>query len=205
MMSEQTPQPDSSTPSARPTSASRRRLLRAGVGASPAILTFVSAPVRATYSVKTASAFGSMTTGVSHTHSTVPSSGCKPGWWAKDSNWSAWPASCKTSSGGPKLFRDVFSDYGSYGAKTLKECLKLASDTGMDGVVKHCCAAYLNAASGKVPATLCSTFAAKDIWTSYTTRGHYVPTAGVKWFSDSCVPAGTGGINPWLRSTMPYG
>jgi hypothetical protein len=184
-------------------SASRRRLLQAGLGASPAILTLVSAPVRAGYAhAKTASAFGSVTTAVSHTHAMLPTSGRKPSWWASCS-MSEWPSSCKTSGGAPKRFRDVFTDFGHYGSKTLKECLQLGASTGMDGVAKHCVAAYLNAATNRVPAVLCSTQAAKDIWIAYTTRGYFEPTAGVKWFADSCTPAGVGGINPWLITTMP--
>jgi hypothetical protein len=116
----------------------------------------------------------------------------------------SWPAACKDASGNPKKFKDCFSDHATYGNLTLKQCLALSNDSGMDGMVKHLCAAYLNAASGKTPAKLCSTQYAKDMWTGYVSRGYHEPTAGIKWFSDSCNPSGNGGITPWLKTTMPY-
>lgn len=188
---------------AAPPSASRRRLLQAGIGASPAILTLVSNPVRATYTTTPASSFASVNTSRPGTH--VVTNGCKPSYWV-NCGMAQWPAACKDAAGNPKKFKDLFSDYGTYGSKTLIQCLQLGPNSGMDGVVKHVCAAYLNAASGKVPSSICSTQTAKDIWQSYSGgKGYYEPTAGVKWFADSCDPSGNGGINPWLKTTMPAG
>ena len=70
--------------------------------------------------------------------------------------------------------------------------------------MKHLCAAYLNAASGKTPATLCSMGFVQTMWADYNSKGYYEPTAGIQWRSDSCTPAGNGGCTPWLKTTMPY-
>lgn len=185
----------------QPRSATRRRLLKGGAAVTPAILTLVSSPVRATYYTTPASSFASINT--SRPRTTHTTSGCKPSWWVGCS-LSSWPASCKTSSGTPKLFKDCFADHATYGNKTLKECMQLSSDTGSDGLVKHLCAAYLNHASGKTPGEICSTSIAKNMWTSYTSKGYYEPTAGIRWYTDSCTPTGNGGCIPWLKTTMPY-
>lgn len=200
----QSPESSPKSTSGQPKSSSRRRLLQAGLGASPAILTLVSSPVRATYYTTPASSFASINTSRPH-GGQHPTNGCKPSWWVNCA-MSGWPASCKDLNNNPKKFKDCFSDYGTYGNKTLKECMQLASDIGTDGVVKHLCAAYLNAASGKTPAAVCSTDIAKDIWACYSAgQGYYEPSAGVRWYADSCDPAGNGGITPWLKTTMPYG
>lgn len=185
-----------------PRSVSRRRLLQGSAAAAPGILTLVSTPVRATYYTTPASSFASINS--SRPRDTHTVGGCKPSWWVNCS-LSSWPASCKDSYGNPKKFKDCFADHATYGSKTLKQCLQLPYDTGMDGMVKHLCAAYLNAASGKVPYEVCSMPYARGIWSTYMSRGYHEPTAGVKWYADSCSPAGNGGVTPWLKTTMPYG
>lgn len=194
---------DASKPSDQnaPRSAARRRLLQGGAAAAPAILTFVSAPVRATYYTTPASSFASINTSrPKDTHST---SGCKPAWWC-GYQVKYWPNSCRTNST-PKKFKEIFGDHSTYGEKTLKECMQLAYDTGTDGMAKHLCAAFLNAESMRTPSVICSSFMVKDIWNSYKFKGYFEPTAGVKWFCDSCEPSGNGGITPWLKTTMPAG
>lgn len=186
---------------AAPRSVSRRRLLQGSAAAAPAILTLVSTPVRATYYTSPASSFASINT--SRPRNTHTVNGCKPGWWVNCA-LTSWPASCKDASGNPKKFKDCFADHATYGNKTLKECMQLPYDTGMDGMVKHLCAAYLNAASAKVPYEVCSMPYARGIWTSYMTKGFHEPTLGVKWYCDSCTPAGNGGVTPWLKTTMPF-
>ena len=86
----------------------------------------------------------------------------------------------------PKKFKDCFSTHATYGEKTLKECMQLSSDSGTDGLVKHLCAAYLNHASGKTPGEICSTQTAQSIWSSHNSKGYWEPTAGVRWYADSC-------------------
>lgn len=186
----------------RPKSVSRRRLIQGGAAAAPAILTLVSTPVRATYYTTPASSFASINS--SRPRNTHGTNGCKPSWWVNCA-MSNWPSSCKDSGGNPKLFKDCFGDHNVYGSKTLKQCMELPYDNGTDGLVKHLCAAYLNASSGKTPAELCSVVIARDIWNGFKAKGYFEPTAGVKWFADSCSPAGNGGCTPWLKTTMPYG
>lgn len=185
-----------------PRSAARRRLLRGGAAAAPAILTFVSAPVRATYYTTPASSFASINT--SRPRDTHSTNGCKPAWWVAY-HVKNWPSSCKTTNGSSKKFKEIFGEHSTYGDKTLKQCMEMAYDTGTDGMVKHLCAAFLNAESMRTPALICSSFMVKDIWNSYKSKGHYEPTAGVRWFADTCQPSGNGGINPWLKTTMPIG
>lgn len=195
-------QADATPAASRVPSPSRRRLLQGGAAAAPAILSLVSTPVRATYYTTPASSFASINS--SRPRNTHTVSGCKPGWWV-NCGLSNWPASCKNASGNPKLFKECFADHATYGSKTLMQCLQLPYDTGMDGMVKHLCAAYLNAASGKVHYEVCSMAYARSIWTNYMSRGHHEPTAGVRWYTDSCNPAGNGGVTPWLKTTMPFG
>jgi hypothetical protein len=180
------------TPPAGP-DVGRRRLLQGGAAIAPAVLTLVSTPVRATYYTTPASSFASINT-------SRPS---KPIWW-KNCAMTSWPASCKDGAGNPKKFKECFADHATYGNKTLLECVQLAYDTGTDGLVKHLCAAYLNASSGKTPHTICSTITARNMWASYVSKGYYEPTAGIRWFADTCSPAGNGGCTPWLKTTMPY-
>lgn len=187
-------------------STSRRRLLQGGAAAAPAILTLVSTPVRATYYTTPASSFASINS--SRPRDTHTTNGCKPGWW-KNQHVNSWPSSCvnvaSNGSKSPKKFKQCFGDHGTYGEMTLKQCMEMADESGTNGLVKHLCAAYLNAASGKTPSELCGVPIARGMWDSYKTKGHYEPTAGIKWFADSCQPHGNGGCTPWLRTTMPYG
>ena len=184
-----------------PASRGRRRLLQGSAAAAPAILTLVSTPVRATYYTSPASAFASINT--SRPDSSHVTNGCKPSWW-KDRPMSDWPAACKNASGTSAKFKDCFGTGSTYDDMTLLTCLNFTAETGTDGLVKYLCAAYLNAASGKTPATLCSMGFAQTMWKDYRSKGYYEPTAGIQWRSDSCTPSGNGGCTPWLKTTMPY-
>lgn len=198
--SDDTPQ-DRPAPAAR-RSVSRRRLLQGSAAAAPAILTLVSTPVRATFYTSPASSFASINS--SRPLQTYTVSGYKPAWWVGQPV-PTWPDSVKVNNGTPKKFKDCFAADDTYGNLTLKQCMELPFDTGMDGMVKHLCAAYLNAASGKVPYEVCSIPYLRMIWSNYMSLGYHEPSAGIKWYTDTCEPAGNGGVTPWLKTTMPYG
>ena len=78
-----------SLPSPAPIKNSRRRLLRGGLAASPALLTLVNGSVMA-QACSTASAHGSM--GSQHKRAIAKCNGASPGTWSKDSAAKDWPA-----------------------------------------------------------------------------------------------------------------
>ena len=99
------------------------------------------------------------------------------------------------------MFDAALGTVGSYPGKTLLTVLELHGGD-RDAVARHIVAALLNAKKGLTPANVLSVTTVRAVWSSFATRGYYEPTAGIKWFADSSVPAGSGGIIPWLKSTM---
>lgn len=185
----------------RPQSTARRRLLQGGAAAAPVILSVVASPVRAAGMTVTASAMGSINASTSAM--TYVTTGMKPSSWlnvrVKD-----WPEISRVSNNHSKAFKEIFQADADFGDMSLEDCLKLSGDMGTNGLVKHLAAAYLNAVSGRTPAVVAGVPILRDIWASYRgPRGFYEPTAGVKWFADTCSPAGNGGCTPWLKTTMP--
>lgn len=192
-------------------SVSRRKLLRAGLGASPVILTVASQPVMAsTGRCSSASAFGSI-------NASRPSridycGGCKPEYWKQPTCHPQWPTGyypvTKSRSGYityATKFNDCFGSSNGYPGRTLLEVMNLSGTGNKNEVARLCSAALLNAAKGLTPSTVLSTQKVKDVWRSFATKGFYEPTAGVKWYPSSSIPASTGGLIAWLKSTMPVG
>jgi len=68
-------------------------------------------------------------------------------------------------------------------------------------MVKHFVAALLNARTNRVRHWVAGESILKEVWREYSTLGYYQPTAGVRWGCDAAAN-GTGGITPWLKSTM---
>jgi len=184
---------------------SRRRLLRAGAGAAPAILTLVSSPVHATFYTTPASSFASINS--SRPKDTHTTTGCKPSWW-KNQHINNWPASCvniaNNGTRSHKKFKDCIGTGSNWDDKTLLECVQDTAESGDNGLLKHLVAAYLNACAGKTPAELCGVPIVRGMWAEYKSKGYYPPTAGVRWYADHCSTGGNGGCTPWLRTTMPY-
>jgi hypothetical protein len=185
--------------------AARRRLLRGGLGAAPVVLTVASRPVMAaTGACTTASAFGSIN--ASRPKNVTSCGGCKPDYWKNSLNYASWPAGhCATAKkvATDKLyFNEIFGSSPYSATTTLLQVLQ-TTGTGRDAVARHCVAAVLNGAKGLTPAAVLSAQTAKNVWSSFVTRGYYEPTAGIRWFADSSTPAGTGSIVQWLTSTMP--
>ena len=185
---------------------SRRRLLRGGLAAAPALLTLAGRPVVAG-DCTSASAQVSMS---SRTTTRVQcTSGRSPATW-KDSSAADWPTPIAVSGSGSKAttFSSVFGITGGYymttPTTTLEDVLRLSLNTGRDGLAKHLVAAYLNALKNYTPPAVLDVLTAKKIWTSFVERGFYEPSAGIKWLPDSTDPASSqGGLIAWIKTTMP--
>lgn len=183
---------------------SRRKLLRAGLGASPVVLTVASKPVMATTGRCTsASAFGSIN--ASRPSMLEYCGGCKPEYWRNSTCYAQWPNGYYPVSSvftPATLFDNCFGAFGGYYGKSLLWVMQ-TTNSGKDEVARHCAAALLNGVKGLTPSNVLSAQRVREVWYSYVRRGYYEPTAGVRWYANSSSPAGTGGIIEWLKSTMP--
>jgi hypothetical protein len=183
--------------------AARRRILRGGLGVAPVLM--VSAPrsvMATTLNCVPASSFASIN--ASRPDQLFTCSGRTPGYWKQSQWFGQWPAPYVASGATPTKFNDVFGAAGGYPGKTLLQVLELqGNSTGRDALARHIVAALLNAAKGLTPSNVLSVTIVKSVWSAFVAAGYYVPTAGIKWYPDYSVPAGTGGITPWLKSTMP--
>jgi hypothetical protein len=218
MAAESNPQNDTGKEAADALSAlqvSRRRLLRNGVGATPALLTFVSPTVLAGGSgiCTPPSSFASLNASrPSHTYTCT---GHKPAYWKDPSCYSKWPKGCTpksvtTSSGATQpatKFNDVFGSTRGFPGKSLLDVLSFADESGHNGLAKYCTAAYLNAVNGDTPDAALGVAAVKRIWSEYVGKTYFEPSAGIRWYPDSSVPTpssgGMYGITAYLKSTMP--
>jgi hypothetical protein len=155
----------------------RRRLLRGGLGAAPVIMTFASGPVSAGL-CKTGSAYGSLHP--SGTRTSMTCGGKSPSLWTTTSS-GHWPINSNA------LFSSYFGPALSGSNVTLKKVVDPSN--GYDPVARNCVAALLNASSGPplTPASILSVAKAKEIWSSYATKGYFEPTAGIRWNSAKIV------------------
>lgn len=208
-----TPEDRTESPQPQPPSTlakdSRRRLLRGGLAAAPALLTLAGRPVVAG-TCTSASAGVSMSS-----RTTTPvqcTSGKSPATWGKNGEFGLgdWPEGAVPQSKGSghppaTTFNNIFgTGYDTIPPTTLLDVLRLPSDTGGDGLAKHLVAAYLNALKNYTPSVVLDVVTAKNIWASFRARTYYEPTAGIKWFPDHSEPASTrGGLIAWIKTTMP--
>jgi len=184
----------------------RRRLLRAGLGSAPVLLVASPRSVMAGGGqCVTGSAFTSLNAVASHQPRTHFCQGKSPDFWKDDRVASLWPNQIVRSSTGNTVattFEAIFGRGGGwYSGKTCLDILRLPANAGRDGVARHLMASVLNSLKGWTPNGVLSITTAKDVWSEYTRKGHYEPTAGIKWYEDSA-SRGNGGITPWLKSTM---
>jgi hypothetical protein len=207
------PQPVTGTdaatfPSAGP-SLARRRLLRGGLGAAPVLLAAAPRSVMAGNCVAaSAQTSYSPMQATSHQPTMYSCMGKTPDYWRDN----VWPVSCpyvKTAVGTTPATKvnDIFSAWPatSYGDMTLQSVLGFTDTSGERCMVRYMVAGMLNAASYAMPDKVASAPILKGIWAEYwsrTSNRHYVPTAGVKWYCDYSTPRNSGGITPWLKSTM---
>lgn len=158
----------------------RRRLLRAGLGAAPVLLTLASSPL----SAEAVSAYGSA--GTSATTAKAACGGCSPEAWAE----SSWPQSIDRGATFNQLFATRLNP-----DVALERLFAAGSFTTEQQVARHCAAALLNAQSGKTPATVLGVDAVREVWASYQARGYYRPVPGseMKWNAAQIVD--------WLATT----
>ncbi len=166
-------------------SAGRRRLLRGGLSAAPVLATFVSQPVHATYTCKSASAF---TSANASRPAVTPCNGCGPTWWK--TNTGSW-VGCATGT----TFATYFTVTAAYPTgTTLLQVLNGVSTADSDKMARNLVAALLNIKSGRIGAGVFTEAQLKTIWTSALTTG-YVPTAGA-------TPWNAAGVNTWLGTVF---
>lgn len=168
-------------------SPSRRRLLRGGAAAAPVLATFVSQPVHAAYSCKSASAFTSAN--ASRPGADI-CNGSSPAWWL--ANPGAWVGCSPTTSN----FSTYFSVTSAYPSGTkLMQVLAGTSTTHVDKMARNLVAALLNIKSGRIGAGVFSEEQLRTIWLD-ATAGGYVPLAGAQpWYAQQ--------VNQWLVSVFP--
>ena len=207
-MSDQPNQPVSSPDSDGPTSKqaallARRRLLQGGLGAAPVLLASAPRSVMAGGNCVPASSFASIN--ASRPDLLHNCSGQKPDYWKQTWVQSQWPSPCAaTGSLATKFGAACGSSDSFYADKTMLQVLQSSdADTTRGGLARYLCAAVLNANSGKTDSTVLGLSTIRNVWAEYVARGYYEPTAGIKWYLNSSVPSGSGGIMQWLKSTMP--
>ena len=183
-----------------PKSSSRRRLLQAGLGASPAILSIVSEPVRAfnrtaPVTCRSASAFASVAA-AAHAGITTSANAAQSCLGLSPASWntaSTWPVAKNT------LFSNVFS--GSYtlrsnSSPTFSDILGAATPyTTAETLARNFVAAYLNSqGTSKTPLAVVTGAQLQIMWTR-AVAGSYSPTAGTTAWS-------TNDVNNWLTQTF---
>jgi len=170
------------------TSAARRRLLRGGLAAAPVLATFVSQPVHAAYSCKSASAF----TSANASRPGAPLCNGAPGSW-----WVSNPGSWVGCSAATAQFNTFFSSTASYPSGTkLMTVLQGTSKTFVDKMARNMVAALLNIKAGRIDTTVFSETKLQVIWLAAISGGGYVPTPGAApWYAQQ--------VNQWLASVFP--
>jgi hypothetical protein len=183
----------------------RRLLLRGGLGAAPVVLAAMPRSVLGTtHTCQTGSAYAMQSVPTSHVHAMLPAcSGNTPEEWAACS-LSEWPSSCLNDSGKKcKLFDEMFGTANGYGpSRTLRDVAGMGSGVVKDNLARHVVAALLNCRKGLTPSSIVSESTIREIWTRCSAGSYYEPTAAVQWYAGYSVPASSGGVIQWLRSTM---
>lgn len=172
----------------------RRRLLKAGLSATPILMSLSSRSVFAGKSTRP-SGFCSMKVGTSSPgNKSCYVSGKTPSTWCSqaESTYHGWPSGCY-----PKTVKY----YGSYvctatKCKDLFGSLRLSDKTCYDvmrGAVgsaddfdKWCIAARLNARAG-LTSGVCEESDVQAMWTECNSKGYYEPMAGQKWSKADCI------------------
>lgn len=198
--------PGNASPEARLVAlVARRRLLRGGLSVASVLMAAAPRSVMAGApgACVPASSFASIN--ASRPDLLFTCSGRTPGFWKQPDKFIEWPGGYVPTGVAPTMF-DAKAGGAVYPGKTMVDVLSLPGNSmGRDAVARHIAAALLNAAKGWTPSPAFGESFIKSVWAQFiaTGSGYYVPTAGIKWYADYSVPAGTGGIIPWLKSTMP--
>ena len=168
---------------ALPASTGRRRLLRAGLGATPVLFTAAAKPVLGQTLCTAASAMGSAGSAVMRTASIC--SGLTPSQWKERA--SQWPLPfCGTASGYTQteatLYHCPVTGFAGrvFGQLTMLEVLDVGEGgVGPRAAGRYMVAALLNACSGRTP--VLTETSVRNMWNDLVTHGYYEPTAGVRW------------------------
>ena len=187
-----------------PASLVRRRLLHGGLSAAPVLM--VSAPrsvMASDGACATGSAYAMSTLAQSGVRASQPvCSGHSPEYWSGCS-LSYWPGTCLHTATSTKKFDDLFGSANGYGSSVrLRDVVSLSSATDKDKLARYVVAALLNVRKGKTPAVVMTESTVMEIWAACSAGSYYEPTAGVFWYAGSSVPATSGGVVEWLKSTM---
>jgi hypothetical protein len=174
-------------PQGAPVSTARRRLLRGGVAAAPVLATFVSQPVHAAYSCKSASAFTSAN--ASRPGAEI-CNGSSPAWWL--ANQGAW-VGCSPATA---TFATYFSATTAYPSGTkLTQVLQGTSTAQVDKMARNLVAALLNIKSGRIGAGVFNEEQLRSIWLGAIGSGYVPITGGQPWYAQQ--------VNQWLVSVFP--
>src|SRR4051812_34904739 len=131
-----TAKPEGQPNQGAPLSQARRRILRGGAAAAPVLATFVSQPVHAAYSCKSASAF---TSANASRPGAAVCNGAGRLWWL--TNQGSW-VGCSPST---SLFSTYFSATSSYpSGTTLLQVLMSPSTSAVDKMARNMVSALLN-------------------------------------------------------------
>jgi hypothetical protein len=167
----------------------RRRLLKAGLGATPILMSLSS---RSVFACKTStpSGFSSLKVATSSPGSKKCSvSGKTPRTWCDLAEYkNTWPSRiypnknwCHTSP--PTKCGDLFGSH-RHADKTCHDVMR--GEWGADEFDRWCVAARLNARAG-LTSGICEESDVNAMWHECNTRGYYEPTAGQKWTKADCV------------------
>lgn len=171
-------------------SSSRRRLLRGGLAATPILMTVVSRPVMATGTCAPASSYASINASRHGEKPPVSCNGRSPGYWKVSVHFKEWPSPYVPSTEKDKkvgyyppagvpatLFSTVFGS--GFSGLTLLQVLDQGGG-GINNLGRHIVAALLSAARGDTAGVI-DVAGVIRIWTEYSAKGYYEPTAGIKW------------------------
>ncbi len=175
----------------------RRRLLKAGVAATPVVFTVASRPVLGTTVCATVS--GAQSLNLSNPQALATCYGLSPDYWqahpdiwpqpyvsAQSTSTQGVAALGKTQITPATLFHSATTGFRGtfFGGKPLSEVLQMGGG-GKTGVGQACATALLNAAAGRTP--VLSETLVRSIWNEYDSRGYFEPTPGVQWRADDIV------------------
>ena len=177
---------------AAPRSASRRRLLQAGLGASPVVLTFVSRPVVGADACKSPSS--DMSAGSpGRTVVVIQCAGVGP------VTWDATKSTAVKSTTFSSVIGSYTAQVGShpYSDPTIAQVLQTTGTDAKSVLARNMAAAYLNWDAKTVPAAIVTPTQLSLMWTAATSGSGYVPIAGSTTTWDAAA------ISNWLAKTWP--
>lgn len=170
-----------------PLSQARRRVLRGAAAAAPVLATFVSQPVHAAYSCKSASAF---TSANASRPGAAVCNGAGGSWWLN--NQGSWIGVSPATA----LFSTYFSATSSYpSGTTLVQVLQSTSTAAADKMARNMVAALLNVKAERIGPGVFTEAQLRTIWLAALGSG-YIPISGASpWDAQQ--------VNQWLNSVFP--